>query len=424
MSYQNDFIDKIAPIIQKYAPQYDIAVCSPIIAQAVLESQSGTSELAKVHNYFGLKFRAGRCSSAKSEPYYKIGSEQNKDGSYTSSSMQWFQFDTIEKGVIGYFQFTNIPNYSNLKGVVEPKKYLANIKADGYATSQKYVENLLAVIDRYDLTRFDTLPKKESVKELKINKSYPARSTSYGLTRKASQIKYIVLHYTGNQTDKAVNNAKYFSASGSNTRAAGAHYFVDENEIYQSVDDLKSAYSVGGSKYANCSSTGGGSVYGTITNANSISIEMCSSGGVISDKTVNNAVELTKMLMKKYGIPATNVYRHFDVTGKNCPGWTGWADKTAAKWKAFKSMLGVEVNTEVKTEVESTTNWKTANDCPFIIQCLDNMNIRQTPNGTISRINGCSKGIKYTIVDVSGNWGRLKSGAGWICISDKYAKRC
>lgn len=42
-----------------------------------------------------------------------------------------------------------------MKGVTDPRQYLENIKADGYATSLKYVDNLMAVIERYDLTRYD-----------------------------------------------------------------------------------------------------------------------------------------------------------------------------------------------------------------------------------------------------------------------------
>lgn len=43
--------------------------------------------------------------------------------------------------------FFIISGYANLKGVTEPKKYLENIKNDGYATSVKYVGNLMAVIE-------------------------------------------------------------------------------------------------------------------------------------------------------------------------------------------------------------------------------------------------------------------------------------
>lgn len=49
------------------------------------------------------------------------------------------------------------------------------------------------------------------------------------------------------------------------------------------------------------------------------------------------------------------------------------------------------------------------------------LNIRQGA-GTNYKIAGCirDKGT-YTIIETKGNWGRLKSGAGWICLD--YAKR-
>lgn len=150
-----EFIDSIAGYIKKYAAAYNVCVFSPIIAQAILESNKGTSELAvNAHNYFGLKYRKGRCKTCVGI-YHKVGSEQNSDGSYTTSAMEWCKFGSMEDGVIGYFDFTNISTYSNLKGVTDPRQYLENIKADGYATSLKYVDNLMAVIERYDLTRYD-----------------------------------------------------------------------------------------------------------------------------------------------------------------------------------------------------------------------------------------------------------------------------
>lgn len=39
----------------------------------------------------------------------------------------------------------------------------------------------------------------------------------------------------------------------------------------------------------------------------------------VSEKVIENTIELTKELMKKYNIPIENVLRHYDVTGKNCP---------------------------------------------------------------------------------------------------------
>ena len=155
MSSLNELIEQIAGYVRKYAPLYDVKVYSPIIAQGILESGRGTSKLAlSACNYFGLKYKKGRCPTV-SGIYHKVGSEQNADGTYTSSAMQWCKFDSLEQCVIGYFDFTNITRYSNLKGVTDPKEYLQRIKADGYATSIDYVDNLLRVIESYDLTKYD-----------------------------------------------------------------------------------------------------------------------------------------------------------------------------------------------------------------------------------------------------------------------------
>ena len=59
----------------------------------------------------------------------------------------------------------------------------------------------------------------------------------------------------------------------------------------------------------------------------------------------------------------------------------------------------------------------------FKVKCLDNLNIRKSPNGDIVIKDGAKKDTVYTIVATSGNWGKLKSGAGWISISPKYVKR-
>lgn len=151
------FIEEAAVYVLKYAPQFGIKVHSPILAQFVLESASGTSELARnAWNLAGLKYREGRCPSACGV-YYKDGAEQNPDGTYTNSAMKWFKFPNMEAGVKGYFEFINIPNYVKLKGVTDPRTYLELIKAAGYATSLNYVNNLMAVIEKYNLTKYDNV---------------------------------------------------------------------------------------------------------------------------------------------------------------------------------------------------------------------------------------------------------------------------
>ena len=158
------FIEEAAVYVLKYAPQFGIKVHSPILAQFILESASGTSELARnAWNLAGLKYREGRCPSACGV-YYKDGAEQNPDGTYTNSAMKWFKFPSMEAGVKGYFEFINTPNYVKLKGVNDPRTYLELIKAAGYATSLNYVNNLMAVIEKYDLTKYDNVESGETTK--------------------------------------------------------------------------------------------------------------------------------------------------------------------------------------------------------------------------------------------------------------------
>jgi N-acetylmuramoyl-L-alanine amidase len=186
-----------------------------------------------------------------------------------------------------------------------------------------------------------------------------ANSGNYGGSRNASQIRYLVYHYTGNDGDRAANNAKYFQ---NNIVKVSAHYFVDDTTVWRSVPDLKVAWSVGGSKYANADKTGGGTMYGVITNTNSLSIEMCDTirNGVYqaSEATLANAAALGRALMEKYGIPIENVYRHFDVTGKHCPSYL----VSAQKWAEFKKRLEVKImdNTPSPAHKEGV-EWAVAN---------------------------------------------------------------
>jgi hypothetical protein len=61
----------------------------------------------------------------------------------------------MEEGVKGYFEFIQLPRYSNLKGITSPRKYLETIKDDGYATGKQYVDHVMNLINLYNLTQFD-----------------------------------------------------------------------------------------------------------------------------------------------------------------------------------------------------------------------------------------------------------------------------
>lgn len=151
---KEQFIKAIAKYAQKYAPQFNIKVVSPIIGQAILESAWGTSYKAFHNNFFGLKYREGRVT-CHNGTFIDGGSEQKPDGGYVPITDQWYSFIDIEMGVLGYFQFINITRYASVKNVTSPYQYLVNLKTAGYASSQKYVDNVYKVIQDNGLTRFD-----------------------------------------------------------------------------------------------------------------------------------------------------------------------------------------------------------------------------------------------------------------------------
>lgn len=245
-----------------------------------------------------------------------------------------------------------------------------------------------------------------------ISKMFKIRANkkNYGAKRSTKDIKYIVIHFTANDGDHDTSNGNYFK---NNVVKASAHYFVDSDSITQSVPDNYVAWSVGGSKYGDCAKTGGGKFYGKCTNSNSISIELCddNKNGKIypTQKTIDNALLLTKYLMKKYGVPSARVIRHFDVNGKRCPDyWCGTSEKNK-KWKtAFHSRLNV-INNTASSKVKTLRR----------LCIYKGVGVEKTGKKTDVDV--------YTITKIAYKgkmkYGYLKSGAGWIKIDKKYVDR-
>ena len=402
-----EFIEAIAPIIQKYQKKYGYGVSSAIIAQACLESAYGTSNKAKYHNYFGLKYRANRVT-CNSGTFTDASKEQKADGTYVDISTQWYKFDSMDKGVEGYFQFINISNYANARKATTPKAYLTALKDGGYATSLKYVDNLMNVIEKWNLTQYD---KSEVAKVTKptIHSNLTTRNFNKLANKKN---KYIVIHYTAS-TGSALNNTKYFKST---YRGASANYFVDETSIYCCVKPTDVAWHCGDKAYSGTKHP----YYGKCTNSNSIGVEMCCekvNGKLhINDKTITNVKKLVTWLMQEYNIKTENVIRHYDVSGKKCPNANGLL--TDSTWKKFRAKITDSTVKVSKLYYYNEIGQYQVIKVPRVI--------RATPKST-GKVNGYikEKGI-YTIVKVEGSgtlYGKLKSGAGYICLRSDYVKK-
>lgn len=229
-------------------------------------------------------------------------------------------------------------------------------------------------------------------------------------TNNTGRIKYIVIHYVG-ATGGAKANCDYFYST---YRGASAHYFVGHSgEVWQCVDDADVAWHCGASSYK----------HKYCRNSNSIGIELCcrknSSGNwYFENATVNSAIELTKMLMKKYGVPASNVIRHYDVTGKVCPE-PFVRDGNA--WNSFKNKL-----TSGATSNSGNTSTATGTFKSYLVKITASVLNVRAGAGVGYKINTTvKKNEVYTIVGEkkvgTATWGKLKSGAGWIHLG--YTKR-
>lgn len=173
--------------------------------------------------------------------------------------------------------------------------------------------------------------KKEGAATMPTIKQKTANSANYGAVRSLNAIKYLVIHYTGIEGDTSNSEATYFQ---NNKLQTSAHYFVDDTSIVQSVPDNRVAWHCGGKVY----------YHPNARNANSIGIELCDNkkDGTIypSQATIDRALELTRWLMQKYNIPASNVIRHWDVTHKLCPAyWCGTTAKNNLWLSAFHNKL-------------------------------------------------------------------------------------
>lgn len=178
------------------------------------------------------------------------------------------------------------------------------------------------------------------------------------ISKAARVIKYLAIHYTAGATSKT--GAARAVKRVFEQRSASADFAVDDKEIVQFNPDPQNYYcwAVGDKKAAGAITD--------VTNRNTISIEICSnltkgtsaavpnhSGWHFTEAAIENALKLTRILMRRYNIPRERVIRHYDASGKLCPGLVSWnggalyttegksAGKrnTSEKWEEFKRRI-------------------------------------------------------------------------------------
>ena len=149
---QQEFIDMVAAEVAKFAPSYGIKSYSGVIAQCILETGWGKSQLAiRYHNFFGIK--CGPSWGGKRATIVKY--KPNAEGVLVRRSSEFRAYDSVDAGFEGYFKFVQSSRYRNVRGITDPYKYLKTILADGYTESYDYADRCYVYVTDYDLTRYD-----------------------------------------------------------------------------------------------------------------------------------------------------------------------------------------------------------------------------------------------------------------------------
>ena len=186
-------------------------------------------------------------------------------------------------------------------------------------------------------------------------------STSVGVkSRAGKKISWIVIHYTAGGTSRqgaarSCCNTWVSRCTKTPSNPGSADLVVDDVETWQfsaNIDEYYTHHSGGNYK----------SVYppkckGKCYNSNSIGIELCSSfrkgygsfknpnhgGWYFTDAVLRRGIELTRALMKKYNIDKSHICRHYDCSGKLCPGVPGWnpepGSNDESQWHRFLNSL-------------------------------------------------------------------------------------
>ncbi len=197
------------------------------LAQGILESNSGRSELAsKANNHFGIK-----CGGDWTGPtYYRKDDDFNKRGKLiescfrayknpTSSFLAHSEFLTDPKKVSRYGFLFNLKN-------TDYKGWAHGLRKSGYATNPQYAAILIRIIEEMNLDEFDKshVAKKNSRPALVKNMERSERSSS------------------SNYMFEEINNIRMVYAKENSTpQAIAAVTGTDVRQIMKYNEELKSA---------------------------------------------------------------------------------------------------------------------------------------------------------------------------------------
>ena len=152
---QQSFFNKILPAIQQVSQKNSI-VTSVMLAQSILESGWGTSQLAtNAYNIFGIK-----ADSSWKGNTYTVQTKEVVNGKTITVEKQFRAYKSLLESISDYGSFFTstawrIKNYASFLQATNYETALTSLLASGYATDPAYAEKLKSLIQQYGLDQYD-----------------------------------------------------------------------------------------------------------------------------------------------------------------------------------------------------------------------------------------------------------------------------
>ena len=136
-------------------------------------------------------------------------------------------------------------------------------------------------------------------------------------------VRNIVIHYVGNPGTTAQQNRDYYASRSSDV---SSHFVIGlKGEIIQCIP-LHEKSSASNHR-----------------NKDTISIEVChpDESGKFTDETYDSLVKLTVWLCEVCGLDSSDIIRHYDITGKQCPLYFVTHENV---WERFKKDVAISIS--------------------------------------------------------------------------------
>lgn len=232
-----EVIAKVGPLFTADQKKTGI-LASVSLAQFILESGYGKSELAQnANNCFGMKKSLSGNTWGNStwdgvSIYTKKTQEQNPDGSYETITADFRKYPCVEDSIADHSAYLlgamngSRKRYEGIAGMTDYKAVAQLIKDGGYATSLSYVQNLCGIIERWNLTQYDSANAAETTQIwYRVRKSWADAKSQKGAFHVLSNAKACADENPGYSVFDESGKAIY-TGKGSGSQAAFQPYLV------------------------------------------------------------------------------------------------------------------------------------------------------------------------------------------------------